>query len=53
VWVCVETLSPRVIDSMCGFRVYPLAPVMSLLARERLAQGMDFDIDVCQSASKC
>jgi glycosyltransferase involved in cell wall biosynthesis len=46
VWVCVETLSPRVIDSMCGFRVYPLAPVMSLLARERLAQGMDFDIDV-------
>jgi glycosyltransferase involved in cell wall biosynthesis len=46
VWVCVETLSPRVIDSMCGFRVYPLAPVMSLLARERLAQGMAFDTDV-------
>jgi glycosyltransferase involved in cell wall biosynthesis len=46
IWVCVETLSPRVIDSMCGFRIYPLAPVMNLLARERVARRMDFDIDV-------
>lgn len=45
-WVCIETLSPRVMDSMCGFRVYPLAPVMKLLARQRLAQRMDFDIDI-------
>lgn len=46
VWVCIETLSPRIVDSMCGFRLYPLAPVMNLLARERLARRMDFDIDV-------
>lgn len=46
VWVCIETLSPRVLDSMCGFRLYPLAPVMELLARETLARRMDFDIDV-------
>lgn len=46
VWVCIETLSPRIVDSMCGFRLYPLAPVMNLLTRERLARRMDFDIDV-------
>jgi glycosyltransferase involved in cell wall biosynthesis len=45
-WVCVETLSSRVVDSMCGFRIYPLAPVMNLLARERVARRMDFDIDL-------
>jgi glycosyltransferase involved in cell wall biosynthesis len=45
-WVCVETLSTRVLDSMCGFRIYPVAPVMSLLARERLALRMAFDIDI-------
>ena len=28
VWVWVETLSTRIRDSMCGFRVYPLAAVM-------------------------
>jgi hypothetical protein len=45
-WVCVETLSPRVLDSMCGFRMYPLMPVMNLLARERVARRMAFDIDI-------
>ena len=41
VWVCVETLSPRVLDTMCGFRVYPLAPTMALLRRgaDRPADG--------------
>ncbi len=46
VWVWVETLSLRITDSMCGFRVYPLAPVLALLASERVGRRMDFDIEI-------
>ncbi|AWK86261.1 glycosyltransferase family 2 protein [Azospirillum thermophilum] len=47
VWVWVETLSLRIRDSMCGFRVYPLAAVERLLASgERLGRRMDFDTEV-------
>lgn len=45
-WVFVETLSLRVTDSMCGFRVYPLAAVERLLAEEDVGAGMDFDTDI-------
>jgi predicted LPLAT superfamily acyltransferase/glycosyltransferase involved in cell wall biosynthesis len=45
-WVAVELLSPRIIDTMCGFRVYPLAPVMALLGSEPLGRRMDFDIEI-------
>jgi len=44
--VCVETLSLRILDTMCGFRLYPLAPVMALLRRERLGRRMDFDTEI-------
>lgn len=43
VWVWIETLSFRIRDSMCGFRAYPLAVVISLLDDEPVGQGMDFD----------
>ncbi|MCW5752389.1 MAG: glycosyltransferase family 2 protein, partial [Alphaproteobacteria bacterium] len=46
VWVWIETLSFRVSDSMCGFRVYPLAPVRALLAEEKVGTGMDFDTEI-------
>ncbi|CDK98465.1 Acyltransferase [Magnetospirillum gryphiswaldense MSR-1 v2] len=46
VWVFVETLSLRITDSMCGFRVYPLAPCLDLLAREKVGARMDFDTDI-------
>ncbi|MEI6986064.1 MAG: glycosyltransferase [Rhodospirillaceae bacterium] len=46
VWVWVETLSLAISDSMCGFRVYPLAAVMALLAEERVGQRMDFDTEI-------
>ncbi|MCW2236396.1 glycosyltransferase family 2 protein [Azospirillum canadense] len=47
VWVWVETLSLRIRDSMCGFRVYPLAAVERLVASgERLGRRMDFDTEV-------
>jgi glycosyltransferase involved in cell wall biosynthesis len=45
-WVWIETLSFTIRDSMCGFRVYPLEPVMRLAARVRLGRRMDFDPEV-------
>lgn len=45
-WVWVETLSFSVKDTMCGFRVYPLASCMQLFAKKRPGLRMDFDIEV-------
>ncbi len=46
VWVWINTLSFAIRDSMCGFRCYPLAPVMALLGRRKLGQRMNFDTDI-------
>jgi len=47
VWVWIETLSLQIRDSMCGFRVYPLAAVARLLADgEQIGRRMDFDTDI-------
>jgi predicted LPLAT superfamily acyltransferase len=45
-WVCVETLSFAMPDTMCGFRVYPLASSIALLESARLGRRMDFDIEI-------
>ncbi|WP_318362622.1 glycosyltransferase family 2 protein [Enterobacter sp.] len=46
VWVWIETLSLQLKDSMCGFRVYPIAPTLALASRVALGQRMDFDTEV-------
>lgn len=46
VWVWINTLSFAIRDSMCGFRAYPVAPVMSLIARQHIGQRMNFDTDI-------
>lgn len=46
VWVWINTLSLDIRDSMCGFRLYPLASLMPLLERVRIGRRMDFDSDV-------
>jgi glycosyltransferase involved in cell wall biosynthesis len=46
VWVWINTLSFQIRDSMCGFRLYPLAPVMALAARQQVGQRMNFDTDL-------
>jgi glycosyltransferase involved in cell wall biosynthesis len=46
VWVWINTLSLDIADSMCGFRVYPLAATLALLDREHVGRRMDFDIEV-------
>ncbi|MBD2810065.1 glycosyltransferase family 2 protein [Xenorhabdus sp. Vera] len=45
-WVWLETLSFSIKDSMCGFRVYPLAPTLQLLAEKEIGRRMDFDIEI-------
>jgi len=46
--LCVwfETLSFRIPDAMCGFRVYPTAPVAKLLEDCDVGRRMDFDTDI-------
>jgi glycosyltransferase involved in cell wall biosynthesis len=46
VMVWLNTLSLAIPDSMCGFRVYPLAVVLPVIDRERPGPRMDFDIEV-------
>ena len=45
-WVCVNTLSLDVKDSMCGFRLYPLHETCKLLKKAHVGQRMDFDTDI-------
>ena len=45
-WVALETLSFKIIDSMCGYRVYPLAAYQTLISKTKLGLRMDFDIEV-------
>jgi glycosyltransferase involved in cell wall biosynthesis len=45
-WVRINTLSSVIEDAMCGFRVYPLAPIMRLAAREHCGRRMEFDPEI-------
>jgi len=45
-WVWVETLSFEIRDSMCGFRVYPLAPALLLWRQGSVGRRMDFDTEI-------
>jgi len=44
--VWLDTLSFDIPDSMCGFRVYPLAAVGELLEHEGVGARMDFDVEI-------
>jgi glycosyltransferase involved in cell wall biosynthesis len=44
--VWFETLSFELIDTMCGFRVYPLDSTLALLDRNLVGARMDFDTEV-------
>lgn len=46
IWVWINTLSLKIKDSMCGFRVYPLLPTVALLNTVQLGKRMDFDIEI-------
>ena len=44
--VWLNTLSFAIPDALCGFRVYPLADVMTLMAQEYVGRRMDFDVEI-------
>ena len=46
IWVWINTLSLEIRDSMCGFRVYPLAPTVALINSVTLGSRMDFDTEI-------
>ncbi|MBQ0711639.1 MAG: glycosyltransferase family 2 protein [Porticoccus sp.] len=43
IWVWINTLSTLIIDSMCGYRIYPVVTSNQLLAQEIMGDRMDFD----------
>lgn len=45
-WVWIETLSFEIVDSMCGFRVYPVAATHALAQRVAIGKRMTFDTDI-------
>ena len=46
VFVWLDTLSLDIQDSLCGFRLYPLAPTLALLEQERIPPRMAFDTEI-------
>jgi glycosyltransferase involved in cell wall biosynthesis len=45
-WVYINTLSQRIPDAMCGYRVYPVKACMDLLERVDLENRMAFDVEI-------
>lgn len=45
-WVWIETLSFSIIDSMCGFRVYPVVASDDLARSHPIGRRMNFDTDI-------
>jgi predicted LPLAT superfamily acyltransferase len=49
-WVGVNTLTLRFPDTMCGFRVYPVAATLALVRRSVRGRRMQFDVEVLVKA---
>lgn len=45
-WVALETWSLNIDDSLCGFRIYPLAEFEKVFDKYHIGKRMDFDTDV-------
>ena len=46
-WVWINTLSLCIRDSMCGFRVYPILPILKIIDDSNIGRYMDFDPELC------
>lgn len=46
VLVWVHTLSRKIADAMCGFRLYPIAAAVALDDRVRMGRRMEFDAEI-------
>lgn len=45
-WVWVNTLSFAIKDSMCGYRLYPVAATLAVVDTQRVGDRMDFDSEI-------
>ncbi len=45
-WVHINTWSMQIEDSMCGFRVYPIAETIAVIDQQHTGDRMEFDIEV-------
>ncbi len=45
-WCAIVTWSRGIVDSLCGFRVYPVESTCSFLRRGHIDSRMGFDIDI-------
>ena len=46
IWVWINSLSFEIQDSMCGFRIYPLAQTMHILQNNKFQARMGFDSEI-------
>jgi glycosyltransferase involved in cell wall biosynthesis len=46
IWVWINSLSFDIKDSMCGFRIYPLAPTIRVLNQANFQPRMGFDSEI-------
>ena len=44
-WTDLETLGAGIADSLYGFRVYPIAPLIDIMSRHRWMRRFDFDTE--------
>jgi hypothetical protein len=44
-WANLETLWAGIHDSLCGFRVYPIAPLLKIMHRQVWMRRFDFDVE--------
>ncbi len=44
-WTDLETLGAGIADSLYGFRVYPIAPLVDIMSRHRWMRRFDFDTE--------
>lgn len=54
-WVCIETLSCAIPDSMCGFRIYPLdkvVPVLKNIGNFRMGFDIEIIVRLCWKGVK-
>lgn len=49
-WVCINTLSFRIRDSMCGFRIYPISSILEIIDHSNIGKHMEFDVELCVRA---
>lgn len=45
-WIAINTCSLAIEDGMCGFRLYPLESVVTIIEQVNLGERMDFDIEI-------